>query len=128
MVLVKDYRNTPAITVTPSTSIGDCLKMMQERKIRHLLVVEGDKLHGIVVRKDIESALREPSRFPETPVEWIMSKNLVTIENSAKMLDALYLMDKHKYSGLPVLDNGKVIGMFTESDVVKTLIKLLETE
>ncbi|OEF95613.1 CBS domain-containing protein [Desulfuribacillus alkaliarsenatis] len=128
MLLVSEFRNTPAVTVEPSTSLKECLDIMERERFRHLLVIEAGKLVGIVVRKDIEGALRQPSRYPETPVEWVMSKNLVTVNNDTSLLDALKLMKKYKYSGLPVMDGDQVAGMFTETDVVKAFIAIIERE
>ncbi|OEH84438.1 hypothetical protein BHU72_09475 [Desulfuribacillus stibiiarsenatis] len=128
MLLVRDFRNTPAVTVEPSATLKECLDIMEERKFRHLLITENGALRGIVVRKDIEAALRQPSRYPETPVDWIMSKDLVTVEDSATLLEALKLMEQYKYSGLPVVEGDVVKGMFTETDVVKALISILEKE
>ncbi len=128
MLYVKQYQNTPAITVEASATLKECLEIMDREKFRHLLITEDNKLRGIVVRRDIESALRQPTRFPETPIDWIMSKNPVTIEEDALLIDALKLMSLHKFSGLPVVNGDRLVGMFTETDVVKALISILEDE
>ncbi len=134
MLYVKDFCNAPAVTVQPLTSLKECLEIMEREKFRHLLVTEKneetgqDMLKGIVVRRDIESALLQPSRIPQTPVEWIMSKNLITVEEKAPLIDALKLMNQYKYSGLPVVQGEALVGMFTETDVVKALIAFLEGE
>lgn len=127
-MLVKDFSNSPAITVTPSETLKECLAIMEREGFRHLLVKEGDKLVGIVVRKDIEGALRQAARIPETPVDWVMSKNLVTVQEDASLIEALKLMQEYKYSGLPVMAGDQVVGMLTETDVVSALIKYLEMD
>lgn len=128
MLYVKDFRNTPAVTVEPNTTLKECLEIMEREKFRHLLITEQKVLRGIVVRKDIEGALRQPSRYPETPIDWIMSKSPITIEDSAPLIEALKLMSQFKYSGLPVMDGDNVVGMFTETDVVRALISILEKQ
>jgi acetoin utilization protein AcuB len=128
MLYVKDFRNTPAVTVEPTATLKECLEIMERENFRHLLITENEMLVGIVVRKDIEGALRQPSRYPETPVDWIMSKKPITIEDEAPLINALKLMVEYKFSGLPVMKGNKVVGMLTETDVVKALISILEKQ
>lgn len=137
---VKDQMTTPVFTLTPDTPFLDALKLMRERKIRRIPIVdEQGKLLGIVSERDLLHA--EPS--PATSLSvwemnyllWklrlgdVMTKPAVTVTPLTKLQDAASLMIKHKIGGLPVVDaEEKVIGVITETDIFKAFVALLDTE
>jgi len=137
---VKDQMTTPVFTLTPDTPFLDALKLMRERKIRRIPIVnEQGKLLGIVSERDLLHA--EPS--PATSLSvwemnyllWklrlgdVMTKTVITVTPLTKLQDAASLMIKHKIGGLPVVDaEEKVIGVITETDIFKAFVALLDTE
>jgi len=139
-MLVKDQMTTPAITLTPDAPFQEGLKLMRERKIRRIPIVDKDqKLVGIVSERDLLHA--EPS--PATSLSvwemnyllWklklgdVMTKQVIAVTPSTTLQDAASLMIKHKIGGLPVIDtNEHVIGVITETDIFKALVALLTAE
>lgn len=137
---VKDQMTTPAFTLTPDTPFLDALKLMRERKIRRIPIVDAQgRLLGIVSERDLLHA--EPS--PATSLSvwemnyllWklklgdVMTKAVFTVTPLTKLQDAASLMIKHKIGGLPVVDaEEKVVGVITETDIFKAFVALLDTE
>jgi len=129
---VADWMSTPPILAGPSTSLAEAHHIMEHRKVRRLPVVEHGRLIGIVSWGDLRAA--QPSIATTLSVyEWrallervsvaeCMTRDLVTIAPEATVLDAARLMLEHKIGGLPVVLDGRVLGMITESDLFRLLI------
>jgi acetoin utilization protein AcuB len=132
---VKEMMTKNPVTVEPDTLVLDARKIMKEKNIRRLPVVEKGKLVGIVTKHDLLEA--EPS--PATPVslhelnyllskmkvEEIMEKNPVTVTPNTPFEDALRIGQEKKIGSFPVVENGKLVGITTESDIVRYLIHAL---
>ena len=132
--LVKDWMTREVVTIEPDTTLPEAHRLMSERKIRRLPVMEHGRLVGIVTRGDVREA--EPSDattlsiwelnylLAQLKVEKIMTRNPVTISKEATIGEAAQMMLDKKISGLPVVDSqGKIIGIITESDIFRTVVK-----
>ena len=131
----RDMMTKNPITVSPDTLVLDAQRIMKEKNIRRLPVVEKGKLVGIVTKHDLLEA--EPS--PSTPmnlhelnyllskmkVKEIMQKNPLTIRPDTPFEDALRIGQEKKIGSFPVVDKGKLVGVTTESDIVRFLIHAL---
>ena len=105
---------------------------MEQHQVRRLPVVDRGRLVGIVTRGDLRAV--QPSGAGTLSIhQWrglvekatvaeCMSRNLVTLKPDATVLDAARLMLEHKISGLPVVDDGRVAGMITESDLFRLMV------
>jgi acetoin utilization protein AcuB len=132
------WMTTKLITVTPETPILDAREMMKKENIRRMPVVnKRGKLVGMVTQGDIQEAGPSDATtlsiwelnylLARTTVEQIMTKanDLITVRPDDPIEQAALLMRKHRISGLPVLDGGKLIGILTESDVFEVLLELM---
>lgn len=132
--LVKDWMTPEVITIKPDTTLPEAHRLMTERKVRRLPVVKHGRLVGLVTRGDVREA--EPSDatslsiwelnylLSKLKIEEIMTRNPLTISQEATIGEAAQAMLKSKISGLPVVDNqGKVIGIITESDIFRIVVK-----
>lgn len=130
------WRMTPnPIVIDPEVSILDALHIMKENKVRRLPVVAHGKLVGIVTEKDLRESpsLKATSLsiyelnylLAKTPVKEIMTKNPITVTPDTTIEEAAVIMRDNEISGLPVVEDGKVVGIVTETDIFDMLVKLL---
>lgn len=130
------WRMTPnPIVIDPETSILDALHIMKEKKIRRLPVVAHEKLVGIVTERDLKEvqSLKTTSLsvfelnylLAKTPVKEVMTKNPITVTPDTTIEEAAVIMRDNEISGLPVVEDGKIVGIVTETDIFDMLVKLL---
>jgi acetoin utilization protein AcuB len=132
---VKEMMTKNPITVQPDTLVLDAQRVMKENNIRRLPVVEKDKLVGIVTKHDLFEATPSPPTsvsihdlhylLSKMKVKEIMKKNPITITPETPFEDALRIGQEKKIGSFPVVDDGKLVGITTESDIVRFLIHAL---
>jgi len=124
------------VTVTPETSFQEALKIIRERKIRRLPVLdERGHLVGIVAEKDLLYASPSPATslsifemhylLAKLRVKDIMTREVITTTGDTPLEDAACLMVTRKIGCLPVVEDGQVVGIITETDIFKTFVELL---
>ena len=126
--------STDLKTVAPQDSLATVRKLMHENRIHHVPVLnEEDNLVGLVTLTDVlaatDSILRDDdSRLhaTEIKVQDIMVQNLVTIDEHASLRQAALFLEKHRIGCLPVVTNGNLRGIVTDTDFVGVAINLLE--
>lgn len=132
---IEEFMNRNVITVSPETKLLDAQKIMVERNIRRLPVVEHGKLVGIITERDLfqnTSPRMNPMgaqqlhyMLSKTKVKDIMRKNPITVFPDTPFEDVLRIGQENKISTFPVVENGKLVGITTESDIVRFLIHAL---
>lgn len=125
-MLVKEVMTTEVVTISPRCKLEQVLWVMNDKKVYHLPVVEDGRVVGMVVQHDIERALRSPQLVMKSPVEWVMTRNPITVSADTPIAQAGQLMVDMKISCLPVVEAGILVGMLGTSDMLKILIKILE--
>lgn len=127
---VAEWMTENPVTVTPDFSVLAAYERMRARGIRRMPVVDKDgTLVGIITRSDIEQAMSHPrseeerrlARFSlagQTVAEY-MTPNPITVAADASIGEAAAMMIRARVSGLPVMDNGRMIGIITESDIFR---------
>ena len=126
--------STELKTVSPTDNLETARSVMQSSKIHHLPVVDDDNsLVGLVPLTNIlaatESILRDPDsrmRAKDISVDDIMVKDLATVDEHASLRQAALFLEKHRIGCLPVVTNGTLRGIITDSDFVAVAINLLE--
>jgi acetoin utilization protein AcuB len=123
------------ITVDSETLVLDAQKIMKENNIRRLPIVEKGKLVGIVTQHDLLEAAPSPATslsihelnylLSKMKVKEIMKKNPVTFTPDTPFEEALKLGQEKKIGSFPVMDKGKLVGIATESDIVRFLTRSL---
>jgi acetoin utilization protein AcuB len=121
------------ITVGPETSVLEARQLMLRERIRHLLVTEGKRLVGIVTDRDIR--LHLPSQatslsagevnylLARLPVSRVMARTLVTVEPERDARAAARIMLDHRIGCLPVLDGQALVGIVTETDILRAYVR-----
>jgi CBS domain-containing protein len=130
---VREWMTPNPVTIPSDTSLPDAHKIMVERKIRRLLVVDHGKLLGIITRGDVRGA--EPSGattlsiyelnylLARLTIGEIMTKDPVTVTPDTPIREAARLMLEKKIAGLPVMEGDHVVGIITESDIFRMVFK-----
>lgn len=117
----KKYKEV--ISIAPHRPVFDALVILAEYKIGALLVLDGDKLAGIFSERDYarEVVLKGKSS-KTTAISEVMTANVITSKLTDTVEQAMTIMSEKRIRHLPVLDNGKVVGMLSIGDVVKETI------
>jgi acetoin utilization protein AcuB len=123
------------ITITKDERMTTARKIMKEKNIRHLPVVDGKKLVGLVTNMDIRKAEASPATSLEIrelhylldklTVGEIMTRNVITISPDISVEEATTLLHDNKIGCLPVVEDGNLVGMLTENDVMEILIDVM---
>ena len=110
-------------TVAPSTSVFDAVKRMAERNIGALLVLEEQKIAGIVTERDYARKIVLMGRSSkETPVRDIMTFPVMYVRPDQTNEECMALMTDNRVRHLPVVDEGKLTGLISIGDLVKDII------
>ena len=126
-MLVKDAMNKRVIAIKPNTTVREAARIMTKYRIGSLLVMENEKLLGIVTELDILWKVVAENRNPETTlVNEIMSKEVITVKPNQTLEDAAQLMVEKKIKKLPVVEDDKIVGIITATDLISIQPKLIE--
>jgi len=130
---VRDLMTTSPITVGPETPVLDARQLMLDKRFRHVLIADGPKLLGIVTDRDIRLNLPSPATslsvweinylLARLTVASVMTKTLVTVSPRQDTREAARLMLDHKIGALPVVDGGLLVGIITETDLLRAYVK-----
>ncbi len=124
---VSEVMSFPVITATKDTTIYDIANIMTENNIGAVVIVENNKPIGIVTERDIIKRVVSKNLKPKDVLaEEVMSKKIITINQNASINEAAKLMATHGVKRLPVVKNGELVGIITQSDIVKVSPELLE--
>jgi CBS domain-containing protein len=117
----------PLIHVRSDAMVVDALRLMREKRVRSVLVMDGDKLVGIITQGDCAIKVLLPGLDAKgTPVAQVMTANPVTVKPSDPLEGCMVVMTTRGFRHLPVVDAGQVIGVISIGDVVKDIIRDLE--
>jgi CBS domain-containing protein len=118
-----DRKGRELFSITPGAAVLDAIRMMAERHVGALLVLQGDELRGIVSERDYARKVILLGRSSaETPVRDIMSTPVLTVEPEATVEKCMQLMTEHRVRHLPVVEGRRVVGMVSIGDLVKAVI------
>lgn len=136
--VVADIMTANPVTVTPRNAIRTAVNLMREGGFRRLPVVDRGRLVGIITDRDLRRAANSPFVVREQwydnfildhiEVGSCMTPNPLTIAPTAPIAEAARTMRNHKIGGLPVLADGQLVGIITDTDLLDFLIELLEHE
>jgi len=109
--------------ISPHATILEALRLMAEKDVGALVVVEDDQIMGIISERDYarKIALRGKSSV-NTPVKEIMTNKVYYVSPKATIQECLALITQQSIRHLPVLENGKLVGLISIGDVVKSII------
>lgn len=135
-MLVSDWMVADPVTVTPDTKLFEAQKTMRDGSFRRLPVVSRGHLVGIVTDRDLREAA--PSKatslsvfelnylLSRLTVKDVMKTSVLTVSPDDPIERAALIMNEHKISGLPVVDDDTVVGILTITDLLQALVSLLD--
>ena len=133
---VRELMTGAPISVSPDTSMVDARHLMLSKHFRHLLVTKDDRLVGIVTDRDIR--LNLPSQatslsvweinhlLTKLTVGQVMTKSVITVGPDRDAADVARLMLDQKIGALPVTDGGRLIGIVTETDMLRAFVRSVD--
>jgi len=135
-MLVRERMSQEPVTITPDVSVTDALRLMRERKVRRLPVLDSHgKLVGIVSDQDLLYASPSPVSslsvwemnylLARLKVEEVMTRKVITVTEDTPLEEAARIMADNKIGGLPVMRDDKLVGIVTETDLFKIFLELL---
>jgi acetoin utilization protein AcuB len=134
---VRDFMTRNPVTLGEKARLREAVELVMVRRIRHIPVLDGEgRLAGIVTDRDVKRSLPSPlsaiaseeyeSILDETEVARVMTREPLTIEADAKVGEAVELLLNAKVGGLPVIESGRLVGIFTERDALRGYLRLLK--
>jgi len=122
--LLNSKRDATVYSVEPSTMVVEALRLMADKMVGALLVLENGKLVGLFSERDYARKIALMDRSSRTTeVRQVMTANLICVAPSDTMESCMELMTEKHIRHLPVLENGNLIGMISIGDVVKNTIE-----
>ena len=134
-MLVRKKMKRDLVTISKDERMTVAKKILKEKNIRHLPVVDGKRLVGLLTNMDIRKAEASPATSLEIrelhylldklTVGEIMTRNVITISPDISIEEAAILLHDNKIGCLPVVEDGNLVGIITENDVMEILIEVL---
>lgn len=139
-IVVRTWMKHPVHAVKLRDSVAHAREVLEQHRVKQLLVMHNGTLEGIVTDRDVRdaspnvgqefgggrrghrlSADADPARIP---VEDVMTRDVVTVAPDAPIVEAARLMRRERIGSLPVIEGGKVVGIITRSDLLDALIAI----
>ncbi len=117
-----DKLKKDVITISPDATVYDALKLMTEKKIDILVVVEKEKMEGVLSRRDFtRKMILKKKKSKKTRVGDIMTSKVIQATPNQKVDKCLSLMTKNRFSHIPVLDKDRLVGILSMEDIKSIL-------
>ncbi|NWG15188.1 MAG: CBS domain-containing protein [Chloroflexi bacterium] len=136
MLTVADIMTSNPITVERQTPLAEVIGLMKGRACRQIPVVDKGRVIGIITDRDVRLAMNSPFVLHErrqdqellhsVTAEACMTRDPMTIEASASAEQAAQLLRTYKFGGLPVVSEGRLVGIITVSDILGNYLELLK--
>jgi|SRR6185437_4002880 len=122
-MIVAEYMTIAPATVNPSDTLAAARSLMDTKGVRHLLVVDNTGLVGVLTAGDIR---KHEGYLERSRVTAAMSPYPIVVRSDTPMREATSLLIEKKIRSLPVVDDGKVVGIITTTDLLRAMLKLIE--
>jgi len=121
--ILKSKPDPNVSTIAPTASVFDALKLMADKSIGALVVMEGEQVVGIITERDYARKVILMARSSkETPVRDIMASPVMYVRPDHTSEQCMVLMTENRLRHLPVMDSGKLVGLISIGDLVKDII------
>ncbi|MDM0011002.1 CBS domain-containing protein [Variovorax sp. J22P168] len=121
--ILKAKGNSAVHAIAPSASVYEAVALMAEKNVGALLVMDGERIVGMVTERDYARKVVLLSRSSkETPLRDVMTAAVIYVRPDQTTEDCMALMTQSRIRHLPVLDNGKLVGLISIGDLVKGIM------
>lgn len=130
-MIVEEIMNRDVVTLHPTNTIEDAIQAMETNNIRHIPIINGENnLVGLVTISRLKEVT--PSTFRTTenpddlkkPLELIMERNIITGHPLDFVEEIAAVFYEHKISAIPIINDHKLVGIITETDILRTMVEL----
>lgn len=126
---ILNEKGTEVFDIGPENTVYEAIERMADKDIGALLVMEGDKLKGIITERDYRNkVILKGRRSKTTAVREIMTSDLYTVQPTDTVDTCMALMTDRKFRHLPVVEKGNVVGVISIGDLVKAVITKQKVE
>ncbi|WP_407169750.1 CBS domain-containing protein [Bradyrhizobium sp. ORS 111] len=126
---ILDAKGHQIVSVEPGAKLAAAIKLLGERKIGAVLVMDQDRVEGILSERDIVRVLgQRGAAVLDEPVSAVMTKKVVSCRETDTVSGIMEMMTTGKFRHLPVLEGGKVVGLISIGDIVKRRVQEYEHE
>ncbi|AZU63631.1 acetoin utilization AcuB family protein [Neobacillus mesonae] len=130
-MIVEEIMKTEVVTLHPTDTIADAIRVMETNNIRHIPIInEEDNLVGLVTISRLKEVTPSTFRTNENPndlkkrLELIMEQNVITGHPLDFVEEAAAVFYEHKISAIPIIKDRKLVGIITETDILRTMVEL----
>jgi len=117
-------KGTQTYTTDPGSTVFQALEQMADKDVGALLVFDGDRMVGLISERDYaRKVILKNKVSKDTPVADIMSTEMVTVSPSTDLETCMQLITEHRVRHLPVVEDGRVVGIVSIGDIVKGIIE-----
>lgn len=134
-MLVKERMSQPVITVKPELPIMEAMNLMKQENIRRTPVIDSGRLVGIISDKDLLNASPSDATslsvweinylLSQITVKEVMTREVITVDETTPIEEVARIMADNKIGGVPIMRNGRVVGLITETDLFKIFLELM---
>ena len=120
--VISDIMSSPVVTIDKKAKVRDAAQLMTEKRIGSIIITEDGRPVGIITERDVLERVVSPSRDPTmTETGEVMSSPLITIQREKGILEAMRKMREHDISRLVVMDDGTMVGIVSEKDIIRAV-------
>ncbi len=118
-----DQKGREVLSIDPSSTVFDAVAKMAEKDVGSLVVMDEDKIVGMITERHYaRNVVLKGKTSPATPISDIMEKNVVVVQPEQSVEQCMAIMTDKRIRHLPVVDGGKLIGVISIGDLVKSII------
>jgi CBS domain-containing protein len=120
---ILSFKGNAVWSISPNATVFEAVQLMSDKNIGALLVIENEKLIGIISERDYtRNVVLKGKSSKQTPVKEIISRNVIHVTPAHSVEDCLRLMTDHRVRHLPVLDGETIVGVVSIGDLVNWII------
>jgi CBS domain-containing protein len=124
IAVLLEHKGSKVISVPQNITVAAAAEEMNRNKVGATLVMEGDRLVGIFTERDVLSRVVAAGLNPSTtPMERVMTPNPITVSSTTTIEDVMALFTNKRFRHLPVVDNGRLVGLISIGDILRRMVE-----